>query len=109
MDIPIKKAQEICVDYDKSHVLIYVYDNILNVTQVLTYGKSEKNASEIANFGNQFKEWLKFPEELCKSVPMCRICGNCRYFNPANSLNNSSYNTNKHGMCFSNPIAVERY
>ncbi len=38
-----------------------------------------KNAEEAADFGNQMKTVLKWPDN-CKSRPLERLCSNCHFF-----------------------------
>ncbi len=49
---------------------------------VVTHGKTEANAQQAADLGNNLKEKLGWPKEFCESKPLVRMCENCSYYKP---------------------------
>jgi hypothetical protein len=45
-----------------------------------THGQSILNSHEAADAGNHLKKVLNFPDHLCDSIPLERVCGNCHYY-----------------------------
>ncbi len=81
MKIPIKKAKEIRESLNAKCLVIFTLDE--NGGQnVATHGKSRTDALQAATLGNELKTLLQWPENLCKSKPLERICKNCVYYKP---------------------------
>jgi hypothetical protein len=45
-----------------------------------SHGRSPQHSYEAADAANHLKGVLNFPEHLCNTVPLQRICGNCYYY-----------------------------
>lgn len=100
MKIPIVSAQRICTDYDVTHVLIYSYNIKDGMHQVLTYGTTDVNAGQIAEYGNKLKNNMGFLDKDCKSIPLEKCCGNCQFFKT------SIHKT--YGFCMAEPLKIDR-
>ena len=81
MDIKINAAKEIADEYGWPVVVIFAadYDGQQHVT---TYGTTNLDSKNAAKAGNNLKKSLGWPENLCQSVPVERICENCRFYDP---------------------------
>jgi hypothetical protein len=79
--IGINKVKEIREDLNMDQLIIIGVDSE-GIQHVSTHGNTIKDANDAAKLGNIIKEYLGFPKELCKSVPIERICYNCTYFTP---------------------------
>ena len=77
--ISISTIKAIREDIGAAYVILFAVDE--NGHQhVATHGDSEADASDAARMGNDLKTALGWPENLCKSRPLPRICGNCSYW-----------------------------
>lgn len=78
--------------------------------QVVTHGKSEKDARQAAYVGNQLKTLLAWPEEDCHAVPLARVCGNCVYYKPVKPMQAmmGPNGESTYGQCLVEPAYAER-
>lgn len=77
--ITIKETKEFREKFNLTHIVI------LGISEdgsqhVSTHGKTESNAKEAAKLGNELKEKLNWPKNLCNSKPLSRICENCSFY-----------------------------
>lgn len=79
MKISVAKAKEIREDLNATHLILFTIDGD-GVQHVATHGLTEKDALQAAKAGNKLKKLLGWPEDLCKSKPVQRICKNCTYW-----------------------------
>ena len=81
MNIAIKKVKQIREELGFIHLIIFGIDE--NGKQyVATHRLSKKDAKEAAEAGNRLKLCLGWPENLCRSKPLERICKNCEWYEP---------------------------
>jgi len=62
-----------------SHLVLFSIDDE-GKQHVSTHGDSESDAKEAAKAGNKLKKSLGWPEDLCNSNPLQRICKNCTFY-----------------------------
>jgi hypothetical protein len=67
--IPISAAKEIAKRYGQDQVIMMTFDKETGLTHVVSYGKTKLDCEQAAHGANLMKKTLKFPEELCNSVP----------------------------------------
>ena len=79
MGISIKKVKEIREELQLTHIIIFGIGKD-GKQYVATHGKTVKNSKEAAEAGNHLKKMLGWPDNLCKDVPLERICKNCWNF-----------------------------
>ncbi len=79
MKIPVSKAKFLRESLDLTHIVIFGLDRD-GVQHVATHGESVEQAEEAAAMGNNLKQSLGWPKDLCNSVPVERICKNCIYY-----------------------------
>jgi len=77
--ISVKRMSELRKELGVTHLVLFSRDKEGN-TNVATHGESEQNAVEAAEYGNNLKKHLGFPEDMCNSKPVERICAHCDYF-----------------------------
>ena len=80
MSISISQAKSIQEILGATHVVIFSMDK--NGQHVATHGETEQHAIEAAKAGNNLKSALGWPDDLCKSSPLPRTCGNCTFYKP---------------------------
>lgn len=71
--IPIKKLKQIREDLDLAQIIIFGVDENLK-QYVASHGKTNLDAKQCADFANEIKKELNWPEK-----PLERICDNCHY------------------------------
>jgi hypothetical protein len=107
MRIAIRQAKQIREELNLTHLVIFGIDNE-GMQHVCTHGGNLKEAKEAADFGNNLKRSLAWPERLCNEKPLVRICENCalwrRFQFDPNSLTPGPYP----GLCFFEPTKVQR-
>ena len=69
----------------------------------------EKNAKEAAEAGNKLKTYLGWPENLCKSKPIKRICQNCEYWQADYHTPGAVWQDTTKGKCMFGIQPVVRY
>jgi hypothetical protein len=106
--IKISEAKKIREQLDFTHLVIFGIDKD-NGQHVVTHGKTVLQANEAANFGNNLKELLSWPDHLCNTKPIERICENCSYFQRSHHHSCDVIQSNMHGKCMFNPEPVKRY
>lgn len=75
----ISDVKRIREDIGASHVVVFAIVN--GRSCVASHGRTEGEADEAATLANMLKRELEWPEELCNSKPIERICDNCAFFN----------------------------
>lgn len=63
MRVTIQDARKLAKERELSHVIIFAFDKD-KVQHVATYGKTLEQCSQAAEFGNNLKTILKWPESL---------------------------------------------
>jgi hypothetical protein len=79
MAITIEEAKEIREQLGLTHLVIFGVDAD-GMQHVATHGESSAQAKEAAEMGNQLKEALDWPADLCRSKPLPRIHENCEFY-----------------------------
>jgi hypothetical protein len=77
--IPIEYAKEARESIGATHLVIFAVTED-GQQHVATHGETRVNAQEAAKAGNKLKSALGWPDELCKSKPLPRLCENCAYW-----------------------------
>lgn len=108
MSIKISKAKEIRENLNLTHLVI------LGITEdgqqhVATHGKSVLHAKQAAKLGNDLKKNIGWPDELCSSKPLERICGNCSYWKMGYHRPGDVIKENFDGKCMIEPSSVSRF
>ena len=67
MRIAIKDVKELAKKYGLTHCVVLGFDG--ETQCIATYGKSVEQCDQAAEFGNDLKKALGWPEELCKTEP----------------------------------------
>jgi formate dehydrogenase assembly factor FdhD len=62
--LPIQILKDISKKYNLTHLVLYAFDKETNVDHVVTYGKDLTQCHQAANFGNQIKKFLGWPDKL---------------------------------------------
>lgn len=65
--IPISSLKRLCNEQGLKLAVLTAFDG--NRTHVVTYGKTAEDCAHAAAFGNDLKEKMGWPEELCKAQP----------------------------------------
>lgn len=60
--LPIKALKDLAKEQGLSHAILFAYDGELN--HVVTYGQAVEECSQAADFGNELKKVLGWPETL---------------------------------------------
>jgi len=105
MKIPISKAKQIRESLNVTHLVILAKDES-GADHVATHGKTMKQAKESADMGNKLKRFLKWPEALCNSKPLERICKNCIYHTEGHQT--PGYYTPDKEECVIEPVKIFR-
>lgn len=79
MNITIAQAKEIRERIGASRLVIFATDAD-GTEHVATHGETESDAMDAAKAGNKLKSCLGWPENLCDTSPLPRICKNCVFF-----------------------------
>lgn len=79
MNISITQAKSIRESLGATHLVIFAVGED-GRQHVATHGKTEKNAQEAADAGNQLKTALGWSKDLCDAKPLLRKCENCAYW-----------------------------
>lgn len=64
MRIPIKALKELSKKYNLSHVILFAHHPDSKDDHIVTYGKSVKDCSQAADFGNLIKDFMDWPKRL---------------------------------------------
>lgn len=108
MTIRIGKVKEIREELDLSHIVIFGI-SFDGSQQVATHGKTKVNAKEAANAGNKLKSSLGWPDNLCHSKPLERICGNCSFWKMKKIEPGDRIPKPWPGFCYYEPTKVQRF
>lgn len=81
MYIRISKVKEWREEIDATHIVVFAIGRNGQL-HVATHGETEHDANEAAKAGNKLKAALEWPEELCCTKPIERICKNCTFYKP---------------------------
>lgn len=106
--IKISEAKKIREQFNFSHLVIFGIDKD-NRQHVATHGDSKIEADEAAKLGNDLKRLLNWPDHLCKSKPLERICENCSFWQRKKHDPGYPIPENWTGKCMFNPEPVVRY
>ena len=79
MKIKIFEIKKIREDLNLIQIVILGID-VEGIQHVATHGKTKTNAKGAAKMGNLLKKYLSWPDDLCHSKPLERICSNCGFF-----------------------------
>ena len=80
--ISIKQAKETREALGFKQIVILGIDNDFK-QHVVTHGDTSKDADIAAKLGNDLKKILKWPEEICNTKPLKRVCYNCHFLQVA--------------------------
>lgn len=84
--VSIKRMAELREELGLTHLILFGI-NEDNSQVIATHGKSEKQAIKAADYGNNLKKHLGFPEKMCNSEPVKRECYYCDFYqNPPGSF-----------------------
>ena len=67
--IPITAAKKLAAEQDADVVIILAWNQRLNMSHVVTYGKTVAQCKHAADYGNKLKRAIGFPDALCHDVP----------------------------------------
>ncbi len=77
--IKISQIKQIREELGMTHLVVFAIDKD-GQQHFATHGETFANAKEAAKVGNNLKKSLGWPEDLCKSKPLDRICKNCFFW-----------------------------
>lgn len=106
--IPISRAKQIREEFGFTHLVIFGLSPD-NVQYVATHGATVKQAKEAANFGNNLKRSMEWPEHECKTKPLQRKCELCTYWKRKKIDHSSRIPEDWPGNCMFNPEPSFRY
>ena len=106
--IDVKAVKQIREQLNLTHIMILGIDYD-GEQCVATHGKSVADAKEAAELGNELKKLLEWPDKLCHSKPLERICENCSYFQRGYHRPGDAIQSNMHGQCMAKCDPVNRY
>lgn len=106
--ISVKEVKKIREQLGLTHIVIFGVSEG-GIQHIATHGESKVNAEEAARAGNKLKKSLEWPEGLCKSKPMERICKYCEFWQQEYHRPGDRILDNPVGDCLNNPEKVKRY
>jgi len=106
--ISIKEVKQIRENFGFTHLVILGISND-GKHHVATHGKTVVQAKEAANIGNQLKKEIGWPQNLCNSKPLERICEHCSFWQRGYHHPGDVIQSNMHGKCMFNPEPTKRY
>lgn len=77
--IKISDAKRIRKELGATHLVIFAV-GADGAQHVATHGETRKHAKQASDFGNNLKQSLGWPANLCSDQPIRRICENCVYW-----------------------------
>ncbi len=77
--ISVKRMAELRKELNVTHLVLFSIDG-KGAQNVATHGKSENQAIQAADYGNNLKKHLGFPDKMSDSKPIDRTCSNCDFF-----------------------------
>ncbi len=106
--ISIKQVKQIREDLRLTHLVIYGLSSD-GAQHIATHGKSTADAKHAAEMGNEIKQFLNWPENMCKAKPLPRICENCEFWQRKQISHSERIPENWPGKCMYNPEPIIRY
>ncbi len=107
--ITIKQTKQIREQLELTHIIIFGLSSE-GMQHVASHGKTKAQAVEAAEFANKLKKGLKWPNELCNTKPLNRICKNCAYWDEEkNPSVNYPERKDLPGWCGYNPTEIKRF
>jgi len=106
--IKISEAKKIREQFEFTHLVIFGIGKD-NRQHVATHGDTQAHAKEAAKLGDELKKLLNWPDHLCNSKPLERICENCSFFQRGYHRPGDVIQSNMHGKCMFNPEPIKRY
>lgn len=106
--IPIKKIKKVREDLNMTHVVIFGIDEN-GAHHVCTHGKTQLQAKQAAEAGNSLKKGMNWPEDMCDSKPLKRICEKCSFWKIDEHDNRNRIPDRWPGHCYLNPVPVKRF
>ena len=104
----IRELKEIRERFDLTDLVIFGIDE--NGQQyVATHGKTNTNAKQAADMGNQLKKQLQWPVKDCDAKPLERICAHCDYWQRGYHRPGDVIQANQNGRCMFNPSPLVRF
>lgn len=105
--IKIAQVKKVREDLNLTHVVIFGIDE--NGTHhICTHGKTQRQAKQAAEAGNSLKKGLNWPEDLCNSKPLERICKNCSFWKIRNYNYSERIPHSFEGNCYFAPSLIKR-
>jgi hypothetical protein len=81
MNISISDAKAFRESIGATHLVVFAVSED-GQQHVATHGETERHAREAAKAGDKLKSALGWPDDLCMSTPLPRICANCTFYKP---------------------------
>jgi len=81
MNITLHEAKRVLDNIGATHVVIWAVTPD-GAQHCATFGKTSGNALEAAKAGNKLKAALGWPDDLCKALPLERVCKHCDFYKP---------------------------
>lgn len=104
--IPIKEAKRIREELNLTHLVLFGIDKD-GAHHICTHGGSFLQAKQAADYGNNLKRSLGWPERLCQSKPLPRICDNCSFFDDLHAPGCRNLDPTS-GRCYHGPVSIVR-
>lgn len=70
--VPIERLKELSKQYHLSHLILFAYHPESKEHHIVTYGQTQEGCGQAADFGNQLKDALGWPESLHKQPSRVR-------------------------------------
>jgi len=108
-DIKISELSGFRESIGMTHIVVFAVD-AGGRQYVATHGETEKHAHEAASAGNNLKKSLSWPDNVCNSKPLERICKNCTYYKPDRGVYcaNGWSGDGENGKCLIQPVEVHK-
>jgi hypothetical protein len=81
MNISISEAKAFRESIGATHLVVFAVSED-GQQHVATHGETEQHAREAAKAGDKLKSALGWPDDICRSTPLPRICANCTFYKP---------------------------
>ena len=103
MKIKISQIKRWREEIGATHIVVFACDKD-GMQHVATHGKSEINAKEAVDAGNNLKTALGWSAKMCNTNPLERICINCTFYDPDYGIHcfNGWSRDGKDGKCLRN-------
>ena len=106
--ITIKDTKKIREKLKLTHIVIFGISEG-GKQHVSTHGKTKTDAIQAAEAGNKLKAHLGWPENMCNSKPLERICGNCSFWRYDEIGRETRIPENWPGKCHLEPYIIKRH